>query len=147
MIIHHAVPGIVGDNLKFLFHNSIKTSSFNFWDTQNCTVNILRWRTLPKQSFDTETQGLPLHLAKLRVLYLFLPFPTNMRTAPNIIITGTPGVGKTIHSEQVAQDTGLQHLSINDVAKQRDCYDGYDEERQSWIIDEDKVWFDPASLV
>lgn len=62
-----------------------------------------------------------------------------MRTAPNIIITGTPGVGKTIHSEQVAQDTGLQHMSINDIAKQRDCYDGYDEERQSWIIDEDKV--------
>lgn len=62
-----------------------------------------------------------------------------MRSAPNIIITGTPGVGKTIHSEQVAQDTGLQHMSINDIAKQRDCYDGYDDERQSWIIDEDKV--------
>ncbi|RAO68549.1 uncharacterized protein BHQ10_004561 [Talaromyces amestolkiae] len=62
-----------------------------------------------------------------------------MRTAPNIIITGTPGVGKTIHSEQVAQDTGLQHMSINDIAKQRDCYDGYDEERLSWIIDEDKL--------
>jgi broad-specificity NMP kinase len=69
-----------------------------------------------------------------------------MRTAPNIIITGTPGVGKTIHSEQVAQDTGLQHMSINDIAKQRDCYDGYDEERQSWIIDEDKVCFSLASL-
>lgn len=64
-----------------------------------------------------------------------------MRTAPNIIITGTPGVGKTIHSEQVAQETGLQHMSINDIAKQRDCYDGYDEERLSWIIDEDKVCF------
>lgn len=67
-----------------------------------------------------------------------------MRTAPNIIITGTPGVGKTIHSEQVAEDTGLQHMSINDIAKQCDCYDGYDEERQSWIIDEDKVCFSPA---
>lgn len=66
-----------------------------------------------------------------------------MRTAPNIIITGTPGVGKTIHSEQIAQDTGLQHMSINDIAKQRDCYDGYDEERQSWIIDEDKVCSQP----
>jgi len=66
-----------------------------------------------------------------------------MRAAPNIIITGTPGVGKTIHSEQVAQDTGLQHMSINDIAKQRDCYDGYDDERQSWIIDEDKVCSHP----
>ena len=30
-----------------------------------------------------------------------------MRKQPNIIITGTPGVGKTVHSEQIAQDTGL----------------------------------------
>lgn len=64
-----------------------------------------------------------------------------MRTSPNIIITGTPGVGKTTHSEQVAQDTGLQHLPINDIAKQRDCYDGYDEELQTWIVDEDKVYY------
>ena len=64
-----------------------------------------------------------------------------MREIPNIIITGTPAVGKTVHCEQVAQDTGLRHLSINQVAKDRDCYDGFDEERQSWIVDEDKVCF------
>lgn len=62
-----------------------------------------------------------------------------MRTLPNIIITGTPGVGKTVHCDQVAQETGLRHLSINQVAKDRDCYDGFDQERQSWIVDEDKV--------
>ncbi|KAH8702639.1 hemoglobin and proliferation regulated protein [Talaromyces proteolyticus] len=62
-----------------------------------------------------------------------------MRTSPNIIITGTPGVGKTVHSEQVAEETGLKYLSINQIAKERECYDGYDEERQSWIIDEDKL--------
>jgi broad-specificity NMP kinase len=62
-----------------------------------------------------------------------------MRTSPNIIITGTPGVGKTVHSEQVAQDTGLRNFPINKIAKERDCHDGYDDERQSWIIDEDKV--------
>ncbi|KAL1975310.1 hypothetical protein VTN31DRAFT_3702 [Thermomyces dupontii] len=62
-----------------------------------------------------------------------------MRTQPNIIITGTPGVGKTVHSTQIAQDTGLKHLAINQVAKERDCFDGYDEERGSWIIDEDKL--------
>lgn len=63
----------------------------------------------------------------------------NMRTSPNIIITGTPGVGKTVHSEQVSQETGLRHLSVNQIAKERECHDGYDQERQSWIIDEDKV--------
>jgi len=64
-----------------------------------------------------------------------------MRTSPNIIITGTPGVGKTVHCEQLAQDIGLKHLSINQVAKDRDCYETYDEGRKSWVVDEDKVCF------
>ncbi|KAJ5610079.1 Adenylate kinase isoenzyme [Penicillium lagena] len=62
-----------------------------------------------------------------------------MRTAPNVIITGTPGVGKTVHCEQLAQDLGLKHLSINQVAKERDCYETYDDERKSWVVDEDKL--------
>lgn len=56
-----------------------------------------------------------------------------------MIITGTPGVGKTVHCEQLAQETGLRHLSINQVAKDRGCYEGFDQERDSWIVDEDKV--------
>lgn len=62
-----------------------------------------------------------------------------MRTAPNVIITGTPGVGKTVHCEQLAQEIGLKHLSVNQVAKDRDCYEEYDEERKSWVVDDDKV--------
>ncbi|KAE8382137.1 DUF1671-domain-containing protein [Aspergillus bertholletiae] len=62
-----------------------------------------------------------------------------MRTSPNVIITGTPGVGKTVHCEQLAQDTGLRHLSINQVAKDRDCFEAYDEELETWVVDEDKL--------
>ncbi|KAL4868479.1 hypothetical protein BDV12DRAFT_185851 [Aspergillus spectabilis] len=62
-----------------------------------------------------------------------------MRTSPNIVITGTPGVGKTVHCEQLAQDTGLRHLSINQVAKDRGCYETYDEELKTWVVDEDKL--------
>ena len=61
------------------------------------------------------------------------------RTEPNIIVTGTPGVGKTSHCELLAQNTGLRHLSINKVVKDRGCHDGWDEEHQSHIVDEDKV--------
>ncbi|KAK7539069.1 AAA domain-containing protein [Phyllosticta citricarpa] len=61
------------------------------------------------------------------------------RTLPNIIITGTPGTGKTTHAEQLAAATGLRHISVNQVAKERDCYDGYDEEVGSWVVDEDKL--------
>lgn len=61
------------------------------------------------------------------------------RNSPNIIITGTPGVGKTVHCDQLAQETGLKHLSINSIVKDRGCHEGYDEELQTWIVDEDKV--------
>ncbi|PLN75900.1 DUF1671-domain-containing protein [Aspergillus taichungensis] len=63
----------------------------------------------------------------------------NMRTSPNVIITGTPGVGKTVHCEQLAQETGLRHLSINQVAKDRGCFESYDEELETWVVDEDKL--------
>lgn len=61
------------------------------------------------------------------------------RTRPNIIITGTPGVGKTTHCEQLAQSLGMNHISVNQIVKDKSCHDGWDEEFQSWIVDEDKV--------
>lgn len=61
------------------------------------------------------------------------------RDAPNIIVTGTPGVGKTSHCEQLAEKTGLKHISINNIVKERGCHDGWDQEHQSFIVDEDKV--------
>lgn len=63
-----------------------------------------------------------------------------MRAKPNIIITGTPGVGKTTHCETLSTSLGLTHLSINTIVKDKGCHDGWDEEYQSWIVDEDKVW-------
>lgn len=63
------------------------------------------------------------------------------RAAPNIIITGTPGVGKTSHCELLAERTGLKHISVNQIVKDKECHEGWDEEYQSWIVDEDKVCF------
>lgn len=61
------------------------------------------------------------------------------RTSPNIIVTGTPGVGKTTHCEEIAKRTGLEHLSINQIVKDQECHDGWDENYSCWIVDEDKV--------
>jgi len=33
----------------------------------------------------------------------------------------------------------LTHLSINQVVKEKGCHEGYDEELQTWIVDEDKL--------
>ncbi|KAL1886067.1 factor activating pos9 [Ceratocystis pirilliformis] len=61
------------------------------------------------------------------------------RTQPNIIITGTPGVGKTTHCEIVAERVGLKHLSVNQIVKDRECHDGYDDELSCYIVDDDKL--------
>lgn len=62
-----------------------------------------------------------------------------MRTSPNIIVTGTPGVGKTTHCEILAERTGLRHVSVNQVVKDKECHEGWSDEYHSWIVDEDKV--------
>lgn len=80
-----------------------------------------------------------------KFISLFRPFTSQtcssetMRESPNIIITGTPGVGKTTHCESLAERLGLRHISVNQVVKDKDCHEGFDEEYQSWIVDEDKV--------
>ena len=48
-------------------------------------------------------------------------------------------MGKTSHAEAIADSSGLKHLRINKFAEEQGCYDGRDEELQSWIVDEDKV--------
>ncbi|MCJ1230647.1 factor activating pos9 [Toensbergia leucococca] len=61
------------------------------------------------------------------------------RNEPNIIVTGTPGVGKTTHCDLLAQNTALKHLPINHIVTQRNCHYGWDQSLQSWIVDDDKL--------
>ncbi|KEF61657.1 dTMP kinase [Exophiala aquamarina CBS 119918] len=69
-----------------------------------------------------------------------------MRTLPNIIITGTPGVGKTTTCNQLVAlasqctpPVSLKYLSINDLVKERGAHSGYDEEFQTVFVDEEKL--------
>ncbi|KAJ4353846.1 factor activating pos9 [Didymosphaeria variabile] len=61
------------------------------------------------------------------------------RQNPNIVITGTPGVGKTTHAEQLAQSLGFTHVSVNQIVKDEGYHEGKDEELGSWVVDEDKL--------
>lgn len=61
------------------------------------------------------------------------------RTRPNILVTGTPGTGKTITCSEVADKTGYKHVDVGQVAKVNRYYEGWDEQYQCPILDEDKV--------
>ncbi|TNN06911.1 Adenylate kinase isoenzyme 6 isoform 3 [Schistosoma japonicum] len=60
-------------------------------------------------------------------------------TLPNILITGTPGTGKTTVSKEVSERSSLNYISINEVAKEGELYDGYDEANECYILDEDRI--------
>jgi len=57
----------------------------------------------------------------------------------HVIITGTPGTGKTSTADAVAQQSGFTHVDLSTLVKEKELYDGRDEELDCFIIDEDKI--------
>lgn len=63
-----------------------------------------------------------------------------MRNAPNILITGTPGTGKSSLVETLQHNfDGLKHLNISEIVKERKLGDHYNQEWDTWEFDDDKV--------
>lgn len=72
--------------------------------------------------------------------------PMTHRFHPNIIITGTPGCGKSSHATSLVSvlnrefpDHTYTHLDISTVAKERECIDSYDARLDTSVVDEDKL--------
>ncbi|KAJ2552110.1 factor activating pos9 [Coemansia sp. RSA 1933] len=61
------------------------------------------------------------------------------RSNPNILITGTPGTGKTTTAEMVAAAAGLEKVTVGDLVKHRKLHDGYNEAYDTYWLNEDKV--------
>lgn len=63
------------------------------------------------------------------------------RPAPVIIITGTPGTGKSTHAQILADESPipLKHINVGEWVKERELYEEFDQEWQSYTVDEDKV--------
>ncbi|DBA00799.1 TPA: hypothetical protein N0F65_004704, partial [Lagenidium giganteum] len=61
------------------------------------------------------------------------------RRMPNVLVTGTPGTGKTSFCQMIAERTPLTHLNVGDLVKERSLHSGRDEEFDCFILDEDKV--------
>lgn len=65
---------------------------------------------------------------------------TTKGRAPNILVTGTPGTGKTTTCELIAEASNLRYINVGDWVQKGSLHSGWDEQHQSFIIDEDKVY-------
>ncbi|XP_037716792.1 adenylate kinase isoenzyme 6 homolog [Drosophila subpulchrella] len=58
---------------------------------------------------------------------------------PNILITGTPGAGKSYLCERLASQLKFEWLDCSKIAKEKDFVEEYDEEYDCPILDEEKL--------
>jgi adenylate kinase len=62
------------------------------------------------------------------------------RKRPNILITGTPGTGKTSTASMIGERVEfLRHVNVGELIKEHKCYEGRDQELDTNILDEDKL--------
>jgi len=72
-----------------------------------------------------------------------------MPKGPVIILTGTPGTGKSTHAALLANESPvpLKHLNVSEWVKERGLFETYDEEWQTYTVDEDRLLDDLEPLV
>jgi len=56
-----------------------------------------------------------------------------------VLITGTPGVGKTTVAREVARRLGVMYVNAAELAISEGLVAGYDEERGAYVVDEEAV--------
>jgi adenylate kinase len=62
------------------------------------------------------------------------------RHRPNVLITGTPGTGKSSLAERVAAAVDdLKRIDVSQLAKDGDMLESFDATHDTHVIDEDKV--------
>ena len=59
------------------------------------------------------------------------------RKIPNILITGTPGVGKTSTASMIAEQLGYKHINVSQYIVEKGYHAGKDEAFDTFILDED----------
>ena len=64
-----------------------------------------------------------------------------------IIVTGTPGTGKTEIAKAVAKILKFKYIDANKIIKKEKLTEGYDKERRTSIVDEHKLAKALVSLI
>lgn len=66
--------------------------------------------------------------------------PSNWRPMrPNMLVTGTPGVGKSTFAKRLAEEMGLRHVDVGEFARDRNLLGDHDALHEAFYMDEDGV--------
>ena len=61
------------------------------------------------------------------------------RISSVIIVTGTPGTGKTTLAKRIAKERNYRYVDVNKVVKEHSLSEGYDRKRKTKIVDEKRL--------
>eukprot|EP01036_Dinobryon_divergens_P000798 gene798-1046_t len=64
---------------------------------------------------------------------------SSSKIKPNILVTGTPGTGKTTTAQLAAEKTGLNYVNVGALVAEHNCHEGLDNDFDTYILDEDKL--------
>lgn len=56
-----------------------------------------------------------------------------------IIVSGTPGTGKTTFAKKLAKEKNYKYLDVKELIEKNNLSDGFDKERDTMIIDIEKL--------
>ncbi len=56
-----------------------------------------------------------------------------------IIVTGTPGTGKTTVAKRTAKEKGCKYFDINGIIKKKKLYESYDRKMKAFDVDTKKL--------
>lgn len=66
-------------------------------------------------------------------------YSSKTRKKANILITGTPGTGKTTLATRLAENINYEYIDIGSIVKQNKLYEDFDEKYESYVLNEDKL--------
>ncbi len=64
-----------------------------------------------------------------------------------IIVTGTPGTGKTDLSKKISEGLGFRYLDVNELISDKNLSLGFDKIRDSMIVDEKKLSLEIGKII